>query len=178
MPGSAAGRRSDSCVILGRGSAFALALALLCTAPWFAHAQVPVRPDPSRTPGAVNLAVTQANIYETICVRGWTRMIRPPEEYTYRLKRAQLSEWGYSDQQTRDYEEDHLIPLGLGGSPTSPQNLWPEPLAGPWNAHVKDRLENYLHEQVCAGWMPLAKAQREITRDWIAAYERYLETPH
>ena len=26
-----------------------------------------------------------------------------------------------------DYEEDHLIPLELGGSPTSPLNLWPEP---------------------------------------------------
>ena len=139
-----------------------------------AWAQTPVRPDPRVTPGAINPAVTQANIYETICVRGWTRTVRPPEEYTYRLKREQLSEWGYEDQLARDYEEDHLIPLELGGSPTSPKNLWPEPWRGPWNAHVKDRLENYLHEEVCASRMPLSEAQREIAEGWIGAYRKYL----
>lgn len=139
-----------------------------------AFAQTPARPDPSRTPGAIDPSVTQANIHETICVRGWTRTVRPPEEYIYRLKREQLREWGYEDRQTRNYEEDHLIPLELGGSPTSAQNLWPEPWHGPWNAHVKDRLENYLHAQVCAGRMPLEEAQREIATEWIATYERYL----
>lgn len=142
-----------------------------------AFAQAPTRPDPSRTPGAINPEVTQATIYETICVRGWTRTARPPEEYTYRLKREQLREWGYEDQETRDYEEDHLIPLELGGSPTSPQNLWPEPWDGPWGAHVKDRLENYMHEQVCAGAMSLQEAQSEISEDWIAAYHKYLGDP-
>lgn len=119
------------------------------------------RPDPSRIPGATNPDVTQANIYETICVRGWTRTVRPSEAYTYRLKREQLREWGCDDQETRDYEEDHMIPLELGGSPNSPLNFWPEPWNGPWNAHVKDRLENYLHEEVCAGRMPLEEEQRE-----------------
>ena len=139
-----------------------------------AFAQAPTRPDPSRTLGAINPGVTQTNISETICVHGWTRTVRPPEEYTYRLKREQLREWGYEDRQTRDYEEDHLIPLELGGSPTSPQNLWPEPWGGTWNAHIKDRLENYLHDQVCADRVPIGEAQREIAADWVAAYQRYL----
>jgi hypothetical protein len=152
-------------------------LALCCAGASFASAQEPVRPDSARTPGAINPDVTQANIYATICMRGWTRTVRPPAEYTYRLKRKQLREWVYVDQQTRDYEEDHLIPLELGGSPTAPQNLWPEPWHGPWNAHVKDRLENYLHEQVCAGRMPLEEARREIAEDWIAAFVRYLGQP-
>lgn len=158
-------------------SGLALALALLCVGMPLARAQVPIRPDPSRTPGVINTNVTRANIYETICLRGWTRTVRPPEEYTYRLKREQLRDWGYSDQRTRDYEEDHLIPLALGGSPTSPQNLWPEPRHGAWNALVKDRLENYLHEQVCIGAMPLGQAQREFATDWIAAYRKYIGTP-
>ncbi|HEV2162669.1 MAG TPA: hypothetical protein VGR52_10630 [Stellaceae bacterium] len=151
-----------------------LALALYWASISLAVAQAPIRPDPSRTPGAINPDVTQANIYETICVRGWTRSVRPPEEYTYRLKREQLREWNYADQQTRDYEEDHLIPLELGGNPTSPQNLWPEPWHGPWNARVKDELENYLNEQVCAGRMSLEEAQKEIAGDWVAAYRKYL----
>jgi hypothetical protein len=151
----------------------ALVVAVHCAAASPGLAQAPTRPDTSRTPGAMNPSVTQTNIYETICVRGWTRTVRPPEDYTYRLKREQLREWGYADQATRDYEEDHLIPLELGGSPTSPQNLWPEPWDGPWNARVKDRLENYLHKQVCAGRMPIEEAQREIATDWIAAYTKY-----
>ncbi|MGH6670433.1 MAG: hypothetical protein ACRECV_00475 [Xanthobacteraceae bacterium] len=143
-----------------------------------AFAQAPTRPDPSRTPGAINPNVTQANIYETICVRGWTRTVRPPEEYTYHLKREQLRDWSYADRRRRDYEEDHLIPLELGGSPTSPQNLWPEPWHGPWNASMKDRLENYLHDEVCAGRIPLEEAQHEIAQDWIGAYQKYLgESP-
>jgi len=47
-----------------------------------AHAQ-PSLPDRSRTPGAFNPSVTQENIGRTICVRGWTRTVRPPSQYTY-----------------------------------------------------------------------------------------------
>jgi hypothetical protein len=39
-------------------------------------------PNPTRTPGAINPAVTQANIGETICMKGWTKTVRPPERYT------------------------------------------------------------------------------------------------
>jgi hypothetical protein len=35
------------------------------------------RPDPHRTPGAINPAVTQDTIASTICVKGWTRTVRP-----------------------------------------------------------------------------------------------------
>lgn len=160
-----------------RASIAAFAFVFCVVSVSFAFAQAPTRPDPSRTSGAINPDVMQANIYETICVRSWTQTVRPPEEYTYRLKRGQLREWGYQHQQTRDYEEDHLIPLELGGSPTSPQNLWPEPRTGPWNAHIKDRLENYLHEQVCTGRMPLEGAQREIAENWIGAYRRHIGEP-
>jgi len=46
----------------------------------------------------------------------------------------------------------------------------------PWNAHVKDRLENELHRLVCAGQLPLDTAQRDIATDWIAAYQAYFHT--
>src|SRR4051812_30007264 len=68
-------------------------------------------PDPSRTPGALNPAVTQDNVVSTICVRGWTRTIRPTREYTSALKRQQIRDFGYADPRMSDYEEDHLVPL-------------------------------------------------------------------
>jgi regulator of protease activity HflC (stomatin/prohibitin superfamily) len=76
----------------------------------------------------------------------------------------------------RDYEEDHLIAIGLGGSPTAPQNLWPEPhhVIGGWGSYAKDSLEDTLHQLVCQGRVPLTQAQRDIASDWIAAYKRYV----
>ena len=49
-------------------------------------------PDPGMTPGALSPAVTEATIETTICVRGWTRNVRPPAEYTEELKRRQITE--------------------------------------------------------------------------------------
>lgn len=66
-------------------------------------------PDPALTPGRLAASVTQANIHRTICVRGWTRTVRPPEWYTEKLKRRQIREYGYADRRLGDYEEDHLL---------------------------------------------------------------------
>ena len=135
-----------------------------------------VLPNPVRTPGATNTNVTQADIDSTICVKGWTATIRPPATYTTGLKKQQLAT-GYSrggDTATGDYEEDHLISLELGGSPTSPLNLWPEPYSSPDGARVKDQLENKLRALVCAGTIQLATAQSAIATNWWIAYETYI----
>ena len=115
-----------------------------------------VRADWARTPGALNPAVTQATIGETICVRGWTRTIRPPTSYTNELKARQLREYGLSGP-LAGFQEDHLISLELGGHPTDPRNLWPEPYP---RARDVDQIENELREQVCNGELTLAEAQR------------------
>ena len=70
---------------------------------------------------------------------------------------------------------DHLISLELADS-NRLRNLWPEPYDIVWNAHVKDRLENRLHQMVCAGQLDLTIAQQAIAGDWIAGYKRY-ESP-
>jgi hypothetical protein len=121
------------------------------------------RPDPSCTPGATNPAVTQANIDQTICTSGWTETVRPPESYTEPLKYQQMAAYGFTGS-AGNYEEDHLIPLELGGSPTSPQNLWPEPGASP---NPKDSVESAANHAVCAGRLTLAAAQRAMATDWI-----------
>ena len=108
------------------------------------------------TPGVLNAAVTQATIQSTICVRGWTRTIRPPTDYTNRLKRKGLEAYGLRGP-PRNYQEDHQISLELGGDPDDPRNLWPEPY--PRAAEV-DRIENQLNAEVCSRKLTLAEAQR------------------
>ena len=123
-----------------------------------------VLPDPGCTPGATNPQVTQGDIGRTICARGWTSTVRPPESYTETLKREQMGSYGDSGSMS-GYEEDHLIPLELGGSPTDPKNLWPEPGASP---NPKDDVEYAANRAVCDGEMPLAEAQHAIASDWVS----------
>jgi len=130
-------------------------------------------PDPVLTPGAINADVTQANIGSTVCVRGWTKTVRPPAFYTNRLKKLQIRQYGYEDADPRDYEEDHLIPLGAGGNPTDPRNLWPEPRKSEWNASRKDELEFALYMGVCHGEISLDNARRAFSTNWIESYKRY-----
>jgi hypothetical protein len=139
-----------------------------------------IYPDPARTPGATNPQITQENIRQTICNPHWsTKSVRPEESYTHRLKIEQISEYGYSDSHLKDYEEDHFIPLELGGNPTDPKNLWPEPFEtsiADGGAHAKDRVESYLHAEVCSGSLTLEQAQHEIAEDWYRVYQQ--SVPH
>jgi hypothetical protein len=116
-----------------------------------------VRADPTRTPGALNPDVAQTNINRTICVRGWTKTVRPPVEYTNALKVKQMRQYGELGDRS-EYQEDHLISLELGGAPADPRNLWPEPYP---RASTVDTIENELNAKVCSGDLPLADAQRK-----------------
>jgi hypothetical protein len=134
----------------------ALVLALLprCSGP--RARSVVVRASWTLTPGVVNPAVSQSTIGATICRRGWTRTIRPPVTYTNDLKRKGLRAYRLRGPPSR-YQEDHMISLELGGHPTDPRNLWPEPYP---RASAVDRQENELNAQVCSGRLSLAEAQR------------------
>lgn len=137
-------------------------------------------PDPACQPGAINPDVTQATIDSTICVPGWTRTVRPPVAYTNALKARQIAEYGYRDTDPAHYEEDHLIPLELGGAPRDPRNLWPEPRynAGGATAAGKDRIENALKKNVCAGVMTLAAARTIMATDWRQGESALAVPPH
>lgn len=119
------------------------------------HRRPVVRADQVRTPGVLNPVVTQATIGTTICTSGWTRTIRPPVEYTNALKRRQMRAYREPGPASA-YQEDHLISLELGGDPTDPRNLWPEPYP---RAAAVDEIENELNTKVCSGALTLADAQ-------------------
>lgn len=123
-------------------------------------------PDPRKTPGDV--LTTDPKV---ICVPGYTQTVR---DVPSSLKHQVYVSYGILKHKPGDYEVDHLISLELGGS-NSILNLWPESYKNkPINAHVKDRIENKLHDLACEGQLDFATAQKMIAQNWPAAYERYI----
>lgn len=118
---------------------------------------------------ALNPAVTDTTIDQTICVAGWTSTIRPPESYTGTLKRQQLAQEGLPGGLSA-YEEDHRMPLDLGGAPSDPLNLSPESPASP---NPKDGDESLLKTEVCNGQLTLEQAREQIVAKWLAPYPGY-----
>jgi hypothetical protein len=115
-----------------------------------AAAQLNVIRNPQLTPGAV---CRQPNATDSCNVPRCYRNVPVSE------KKQVFREYGLDyDTQSACCEVDHMIPLELGGS-NSIMNLWPEP----WpEAHQKDKVENYLHRQVCQGSITVREAQKSI----------------
>ncbi len=132
-------------------------------------------PDPRLTPGAA-FAVTAGQL----CQPGYARSVR---HVTAAVKERVFASYGLAGNHTgycggrQGCEIDHLISLELGGT-NDARNLWPESYdSQPWNAHLKDHLENTLHRLVCSGRIGLGEAQRMIATDWVAAYRKYVGEP-
>jgi len=123
------------------------------------------RPDPSLTPGVIrtsNAAEICATSFRTKPYRHTTQATKTQVYREYGLKPNE----GYCQG---GCEVDHLIPLELGGLDDI-RNLWPQPSQPKPGFHEKDKLENYLHKQVCAGKMKLTYAQDVLRIDWYQAY--------
>lgn len=102
-----------------------------------------------------------------ICKSGYTKTVR---DVPLSEKEEVFAEYGIPYSLHSNYEVDHLISLELGGS-NSISNLWPENSIMENGSLVKDKFENYLHEQVCSGKMPIAEAQKEISVNWLQYYQ-------
>ncbi len=120
-------------------------------------------PDNSCTPGAIFENATP----DIICVSGYTKTVR---SVSASLKKKVYTEYGINyPQPTGSYEADHLVPLELGGS-NDISNLFPEAKDPEPGFKEKDLVENYLHNEVCAGKLPLDIAQKEIANNWLPIY--------
>ena len=117
-------------------------------------------PDRDCTPGARFRLATRAKV----CTPGYSRSVRNVSDAT---RSAVYGAYGMSRRfDGADGELDHLVSLELGGS-NARANLFPEAAPG---SHDKDRLENALHAEVCAGSLSLRHAQRLIATNWVRAY--------
>lgn len=127
-------------------------------------------PDPKLTPGAINPNMTA----KEICAPEFrTGNVRPPTSYTNALKRKQMLERKIPGDMA-SYEEDHAIPLCLGGDPRSELNLYPEI----WpEARQKDVVEVFLNHCVCRQGMSLQLAQKLVWPDWQKIYKFHKENP-
>lgn len=126
-------------------------------------------PDPACTPGAIFPDATTSRT----CVSGYTKTVR---NVSASLKKKVYAEYGLTYPPLfGTYEADHFIPLALGGS-NDIANLFPEAASPPPGFHEKDIVENYLHEQVCAGKVSLQAAQRAISTNWVAVYNSIPQT--
>lgn len=124
-------------------------------------------PDPRCTPGSIDPAVTQADIRSTVCKKGWTTTVRPPESQTERFK-YRVAYQAYGTPSSERTELDHLVPLELGGS-NDATNLWPE---SPPTPNPKDKVEDVLNAAVCSGRVSLTAAQDAIASDWLTAEKK------
>lgn len=132
--------------------------------------QPPIVPDNRLTPGAIATIDTAK-----VCQVGYSATVR---KTSAAMKARVYRLYGLPNAPGPDYEVDHRIPLSIGGADVE-RNLWPESYhTAPWNAHVKDRLENYVHTRVCVQrTMTLIEGQRLFQGDWTQAYREYLGRP-
>jgi hypothetical protein len=129
------------------------------------HVRGPL-PDRRCSPGAIYRDAT----LPVICRPYYTSKVRRVSEAT----RAKVfREYGIPYRlYGRAYEIDHIVPLELGGS-NAIANLYPEAAFRPSPGYVrKDRLENRLHDLVCARRMVLRKAQQAIASNWVMLYRQ------
>jgi hypothetical protein len=123
-------------------------------------------PDRACSPGAYYSGLTKRTIcsdtFRTSSVRHVTDATKHAVEVEYGL--APIAHGSA-------LEIDHIVSLELGGS-NDPANLYPERADAAPGYHVKDLLENKLHDMVCGGGIALRDARRQIATDWQKLYKR------
>jgi hypothetical protein len=118
--------------------------------------------DTACTPGDILPAVTKSQV----CQSGYASSVRNVPVST---KNKVYRSYGIVSHRSGQYEVDHLVSLELGGS-NDISNLWPEAASPTPGFHEKDKVENYLHDQVCSGAISLQQAQIEIATNWLNVY--------
>ena len=135
-------------------------------------------PDLSKTPGVARAGLTKSKI----CSIKWGK---DECHVTAAMEREVFALYGLSGNDDprcvpsgkQHCEVDHLISRELGGA-DNVKNLWPEAYGTtPWNAHLKDKLENRLNKEMCAGHITLQQARAMLVHDWRVAYKKYYGEP-
>jgi hypothetical protein len=130
------------------------------------------KPKAGLTPGE-----TRPITIDEVCRTSQAVVITP--NITDETRREVFAAYRIDPARRGEFEVDYLITPDLGGA-ESVRNMWPQPYSVRWNARVKDKLEQRLHQLVCENKLDLTTAQHDIALDWIGAYKKYVGTvaPH
>jgi hypothetical protein len=132
------------------------------------------RPDARCSPGAYYSGLTTAVICSASFRTSSVRNVPDSEKHAVEVGYG-LAPKGYGSS----LETDHIVSLELGGS-NDIANLFPEQAAFANHSpgfHVKDALENRIHDMVCAGQLSLRSAQQQIAANWQALYTKVYGVP-
>lgn len=146
-----------------------ICLIVLSGVPLLAQTSGGTLPNPKLTPGVIRPLTTAQ-----VCTIRWGKDVR---HVTQKMKQDICKVYGAPSTGPErclgpKWELDHFISRELAGADVM-ANVWPQNIK---EARLKDRLENYLHREVCAGKMTLRQAQTSIRTDWWAAYEKAFST--
>lgn len=114
------------------------------------------RPIPAVTPGGVT-AATKTDV----CTPGWAQRHR---RTLTKAQKAKLLAAYRLPAGVKVVEWDHLVPLELGGG-NGVKQVWP--MLDRAEVLRKDRLEDRLHAEVCAGSLRLGVAQERSREYWL-----------
>lgn len=120
-------------------------------------------PDHACTPGAIFPDATQSQV----CKSGYSASVRDVPQAE---KNQIYAEYRIATHTTGQYEVDHHISLELGGS-NDIANLWPEAASPMPGFHEKDKVENFLHNKLCAGKISLTESQDLVSNHWVEVYK-------
>jgi hypothetical protein len=133
------------------------------------HCTLGPLPDRRCSPGAYYSGLSK----KSICSAGFHASSIPHLKDAE--KRRVKQEYGLAPKSYGNkLEIDHIVSLELGGS-NDIANLYPERATFSDHSpgyHIKDKLENRLHDLVCAGEMSLASARHQIASDWEKLYAK------
>jgi hypothetical protein len=121
--------------------------------------------DPDCAPGELDPAVT-ANTAKTICSQAWVataNKLQPPATTLEKL----LIEYQLPGNPAT-YALARVIPVEDGGSPTSPQNLFPLPLNGYGGRQTQTLVADQLHNEICSHKITAAQAAKALEGDWLS----------
>jgi len=149
---------------------------------WTVHAHGADLPDKIKTPGVVSAYLaTQQLCAKDFRTKPLRNVSRDKKKFIFTSYGINCIMGGKPIEKTDDlslaacktFEIDHLVPLALGGQ-NSVKNLWPQSYSGrPYNAHVKDALENHMRALVCKGRIRLADAQACLMDNWVDCFNKY-----
>jgi hypothetical protein len=127
-------------------------------------------PDRRCSPGAYYSKLTMAVICASTLRTGPIRNVPDSEKHQVEVEYG-LAPRGYGSTM----EIDHIVSLELGGS-NDVANLFPEKANAHPGYHVKDTLENKLHDLVCDGTMALRTVQEQIAANLAGALQEGVQS--